>query len=85
VEGGSEHLVFVADLFPTSAHVPPVWGMAYDIRPLVTIEEKTSFLDRAIEGRWTLFFEHDASVQTGRIVAGDRGPEFADPARLDER
>jgi glyoxylase-like metal-dependent hydrolase (beta-lactamase superfamily II) len=85
VEGGGEHLVFVADLIPTSAHVPPVWGMAYDIRPLVTIEEKTSFLGRAIEGRWILFFEHDASVQTGRIVAGDRGPELADRARLDER
>lgn len=82
---GDEHLVFVADLIPTVAHVPPVWGMAYDIRPLVTIEEKTSFLDRAIAGGWTLFFEHDATVETGRIEAGDKGPRLVDEARLNER
>ena len=85
VDAGGEHLVFVADLIPTSAHVPPVWGMAYDIRPLITIEEKTSLLDRAIAGKWTLFFEHDATVETGLVVAGEQGPQLAEPARLDER
>jgi len=85
VTGDDGHLVFVADLFPTSVHIPPVWGMAYDIRPLVTIDEKAAFIDRAIEGEWTLFFEHDAHVETGRIAMGDRGPEIVDTVPLAAR
>ena len=66
-------------------HIPPVWGMAYDIRPLVTIDEKAAFIDRAIEGEWTLFFEHDAHVETGRIAMGERGPELVDAVPLSSR
>ncbi len=70
---GTDPLVFVADLIPTSAHLRPVWGMAYDIRPMVTIQEKTDFLREAIAGRWRLFFEHDAFVESAVVVEGARG------------
>ncbi|MFT5144054.1 MAG: glyoxylase-like metal-dependent hydrolase (beta-lactamase superfamily II) [Rhodothermales bacterium] len=73
---GPEHLVFVADLIPTAHHLPPVWGMAYDIRPLVTINEKTDFLKRAVAGEWRLFFEHDSGLESGVLVSGERRPEL---------
>jgi glyoxylase-like metal-dependent hydrolase (beta-lactamase superfamily II) len=75
---GDDHLVFVADLIPTSNHISPVWGMAYDIRPLVTITEKTEFLARAEAGKWRLFFEHDPLVESGIATPGERGVVLED-------
>jgi hypothetical protein len=84
ISAGGETLVFVADLIPTSAHLPRVWGMAYDIRPMVTIQEKAAFLDRAIEGGWRLFFEHDAYTESGLVIRGERGPELSHTGQIAE-
>ena len=63
ISDDSKTLVYVADLIPTSAHLQPVWGMAYDIHPLDTIREKEALLARAAENGWSLFFEHDPRVE----------------------
>ncbi len=63
IEGRDRTLVYVADLIPTSAHLPPVWGMAYDVEPLKTISEKVTFLKQAAENGWTIFYEHDPNVE----------------------
>lgn len=68
-------LVYVADLLPTSHHLPAVWTMAYDVRPLQTIEEKGNFLDRAEDSEWKLFFEHDPDVAVADLDRTDRGIE----------
>ncbi|MEM1128676.1 MAG: MBL fold metallo-hydrolase [Bacteroidota bacterium] len=75
-------LVFVADLLPTSAHLAPVWGMGYDVRPLVTIEEKGLFLEEAITQGWTLFFEHDPHVVVAQVESGPKGPQIVAPRPL---
>ena len=84
ISDGGKTLVFVADLIPTSAHVRAVWIMAYDVRPLVTLEEKQAFLDRAAEEEWHFFFEHDPEVEVGTPVRTERGIELAHPRRLEE-
>ena len=71
----AETLVFVADLLPTAAHVPPLWVMAYDVAPLDTIAEKTPFLEQAAAEGWTVYFEHDTEVATARIRKTERGFE----------
>ena len=53
-------IVFAADLIPTVGHLPIPYVMGYDTRPLLTLEEKASFLDRAIKEDFLLFLEHDA-------------------------
>jgi len=62
ITGGDCTLVYVADLLPTRHHFAPAWTMAYDVRPLVTIDEKSAFLERAVDAEWNLFFEHDPDV-----------------------
>lgn len=52
-------VVFMADLLPSTAHVPMPWIMGYDTRPLITLEDKTRFYRDAIENDYILFFEHD--------------------------
>lgn len=72
-DGSGNTLVFVADLLPTTAHLAPAWNMAYDVRPLQTIDEKADFLDDAVAGGWTLFFEHDPEVAVADVHRTDRG------------
>ncbi len=69
VSDDGKTLVYVADLLPTTAHLPLPWIMAYDVRPLVSMDEKQAFLDLAVAGKWSLFFEHDQAVSVADVVA----------------
>ena len=61
IDGGNgEVACFLADLIPTTSHVPLPWIMGYDVEPLVTLESKRSLLTQAVQERWLLVFEHDA-------------------------
>lgn len=73
VENGAKSLVFAADLLPTIHHLAPAWNMAYDVRPLVTIEEKGRFLAQASDARWSLFFEHDPGVEVADVEPTAKG------------
>jgi glyoxylase-like metal-dependent hydrolase (beta-lactamase superfamily II) len=77
-------LVYVADLLPTTHHLAPTWTMAYDVRPLQTIEEKGDFLRRALNAEWNLFFEHDPEVAVGSLAETDRGIQVVEPRSLGE-
>ena len=52
-------VLFCADLMPSAAHVSMPWVMAYDMRPLETLNEKHMILNEAAANNWVLFFEHD--------------------------
>lgn len=65
---------FLADLIPTSAHLPLPWIMGYDLEPLVTLESKRALLERARQEDWLLVFEHDPSVPWGRLDPESKRP-----------
>ena len=69
-----ETACFLADLVPTSAHLPLPWIMGYDVEPLVTLETKRRILRRAREEGWLLIFEHDARVPWGRLAPDEERP-----------
>ncbi|MDP7079757.1 MAG: MBL fold metallo-hydrolase [Candidatus Undinarchaeales archaeon] len=67
-------LVYLGDLIPTTAHLRGLaWIMGYDLFPLTTLETKRDLLREALDGDWTLAFEHDTSVGMGRVKMDDRG------------
>jgi glyoxylase-like metal-dependent hydrolase (beta-lactamase superfamily II) len=76
LESDDERALFLADLLPTTAHLPLPWIMGYDVEPLVTLETKRRILRTAAEERWLLIFEHDASVAWGKVRAAGRGYEL---------
>ncbi len=84
ITGHGQTLVYVADLIPTSAHLPPVWGMAYDVEPLKTISEKQAFLKQAAENGWAIFFEHDPNVQVMDVEQIDGRIRGTKPRSLTE-
>jgi glyoxylase-like metal-dependent hydrolase (beta-lactamase superfamily II) len=73
IESGDERMFYLADLAPTTSHVPLPWIMGYDVEPLVTLETKRSLWAEAASERWTMVFEHDSVNAFGRIVADGKG------------
>lgn len=82
ISDGRTTLFFCADLMPMTSHVALPWIMAYDLRPLTTLEEKRSALRRAAEENWILFFEHDPKTAAGRVRMTDGGVVFDHPVDL---
>lgn len=66
-------LVYCADVIPSSYHVGIPYVMSYDLRPLVTMEEKTALLEEAVAKRQILFFEHDPEVECATVRKNEKG------------
>lgn len=66
-------LVFVADLFPSIAHIPLPYIMSYDVEPMVTLQEKEVFLNEALAGGYTFFFQHDYYAECCSLVKTPKG------------
>ncbi len=73
IESEGERAFYLADMLPTSAHIPLPWIMGYDVEPLVTLETKRRILRQAEDENWLLIFEHDATVPWGRIEHDGKG------------
>ena len=82
IESGGEKACFVADLVPTSAHLPLPWIMGYDLQPLVTLETRRRFYQRAEAEGWLLVFEHDPKVIAGRLGHDGKGFGLVQPQVL---
>jgi glyoxylase-like metal-dependent hydrolase (beta-lactamase superfamily II) len=73
INTGKETIAYCADLLPSAAHVPIPYVMGYDTRPLITLEEKSTFLDKACQDGWTLFFEHDPVSECAHLEHTEKG------------
>ena len=77
-------LLYCADLIPSAAHIPLPWVMAYDVQPLVTLQEKAKFLEEAAAHRWILFFEHDPKIECATVQKTERGIRLKDSFKLED-
>ena len=77
-------IVFAADLIPTIGHLPIPYVMGYDTRPLLTLEEKASFLDRAVKEDFLLFLEHDAENELISLEQTAKGIRCKESFLFDE-
>lgn len=71
IESGGKTAAFVADLIPTTAHVPEPWVMGFDLYPLETLSAKSAFIRDAVERDTLVFFEHDPLVAAGYLREKD--------------
>jgi glyoxylase-like metal-dependent hydrolase (beta-lactamase superfamily II) len=80
---GDRTLVFMADLLPSTAHIPIPYIMAYDVRPLETMIEKKSFLEEALQNNYLLFFEHDPVVECCNLQLTEKGIRGGEAFKLE--
>lgn len=66
-------IVYMADLLPSTSHIPIPYVMAYDMFPLTTIDEKRAFLKEASANNYVLFFEHDPVNECCELQVTEKG------------
>ncbi len=69
-------ILFASDLVPTAGHIPIPYLMGYDIRPLVTMEEKERVLENAVKNNVLLFMQHDPHNELVVLKKTEKGVRF---------
>ncbi len=77
-------VAYMADLIPSSGHVPLPYVMSYDVRPLLTMDEKTRILQRAADENWILVFEHDPVTEAATVEQTEKGIRIREKGKLVE-
>lgn len=83
ISDGKKTFLYSGDLIPMSSHIPLPYIMGYDLRPLITLEEKKKILGPAYEDNWILFFEHDPKVAAGTVISNERGFSLSESINFD--
>lgn len=84
IQYGNQTIAYMADLIPSAGHIPIPYVMAYDIRPLISLQEKETFLNMAYDNNYSLFFEHDPKIELCRLVKTDRGIRMGEAITLQD-
>ncbi|MFT3702803.1 MAG: MBL fold metallo-hydrolase [Agriterribacter sp.] len=77
-------IVYMADLLPSTGHIPMPYVMAYDMFPLTTLQEKKAFLQEALQQNFVLFFEHDPLYECCTLAMTEKGIRAKETFKLEE-
>jgi glyoxylase-like metal-dependent hydrolase (beta-lactamase superfamily II) len=78
VHAYDEKFIYMADLVPTSHHIPIPWVMGYDISPGQTTIDKQAFYEFITATNKTMIFEHDMKFWGAKISLDKEGPKVVD-------
>jgi len=71
-------IVYMADLLPSTGHIPLPYVMAYDMFPLQTLQEKKAFLEEAATNDYILYLEHDPVNECCTLQHTEKGVRLKD-------
>lgn len=77
-------VVFTSDLLAFSQHIRLPWIMSFDIQPLVSLQEKKDFLEKAVTNNYVLYFEHDNYVEAGTLQQTEKGIKLGERFSLED-
>ena len=77
-------ILYMADLLPSTGHIPLPYIMGYDMNPLITLNEKQSFLTEALDNNYILFFEHDPLIECCTLQMTEKGIRMKDTFALSD-
>ena len=82
---GGKTAFFLADLVPTTAHLPLPWIMGYDLYPMTTLENRKKWLPQIVRDEWLALFAHDRHVPAAYLRAHKEheGQWEAEPVKVD--
>ena len=81
-EAEGPRLLYAADLIPFASQIRISWIMAYDLNPLLTLQEKKELLARAVLEEWVLVFEHDPEIEAARVEYAEGQYRLAEEVAL---
>ena len=77
-------ILYMADLLPSTGHIPLPYVMGYDMFPATTLTEKTNFLTEALQNDYVLFLEHDPTIECCTLQQTEKGIRMKDSFLLSE-
>ena len=77
-------ILYMADLLPSIGHIPLPYVMSYDVRPLVTMNERKSYWQEAVDNEYILFLEHDPVNECCTLQQTEKGIRVKDVFKLSE-
>ncbi|MEO3407922.1 MBL fold metallo-hydrolase [Mucilaginibacter sp. CAU 1740] len=77
-------ILYMADLLPSTGHLPIPYVMGYDMFPLTTLAEKKLFLNEALENEYVLYFEHDPVNECCTLQQTEKGIRVKETFKLSE-
>ncbi|MCR8557127.1 MBL fold metallo-hydrolase [Mucilaginibacter sp. BJC16-A38] len=78
-----KQILYMADLLPSTGHIPLPYVMAYDMFPLKTLNEKKLFLNEAVEKNYILYLEHDPINECCTLQQTEKGIRLNETFNLD--
>jgi len=75
-------IVFAADLLPSIGHIPLPYVMGYDVKPLVTLNEKEKFLNKAAKKEYIIYLQHDNYNECCTVQKTEKGVRLKDTFKL---
>ncbi|MGV6943823.1 MBL fold metallo-hydrolase [Sphingobacterium kyonggiense] len=75
-------LLYMADLLPSVGHIPIAYVMSYDVRPLVTMQERQDYWKEIVDGEYILFLEHDPVYECCTLQYTEKGIRLKDTFKL---
>ncbi|RKO72879.1 MBL fold metallo-hydrolase [Sphingobacterium puteale] len=77
-------VLYMADLLPSVGHIPIPYVMGYDVRPLVTMEERNTYWNEIVDNEYILFFEHDPINECCTLQHTEKGIRVKDIFKLSD-
>ena len=77
-------ILYAADLLPSAGHIPMPYIMSYDVRPLVSMQEKEQIFKRALSENWNIFLEHDPIIECATLQMTEKGVRLLNTPKLSD-
>lgn len=77
-------ILYMADLLPSVGHIPIAYVMGYDVRPLVTMQERQDYWKEIVDNEYIMFFEHDPVNECATLQYTEKGIRLKDTFKLSE-
>jgi glyoxylase-like metal-dependent hydrolase (beta-lactamase superfamily II) len=85
LRSGGRTACYISDLIPTAHHLEIAWGMAFDLFPVETMEQKKRFYAEAISNRWLVVFTHGCEIPWAYVERNPAGKLVARPVGANDR
>jgi glyoxylase-like metal-dependent hydrolase (beta-lactamase superfamily II) len=73
IESRGQIACYISDLIPDINHLDLTWVLSFDLFPLLTIESRRRFYQRAVPEEWLVLFTHDVTRPWAKVQAAGKG------------
>ncbi|MFA4980795.1 MAG: MBL fold metallo-hydrolase [Sphingobacterium sp.] len=77
-------ILYMADLLPSVGHIPIPYVMGFDVRPLITMDERNTYWNEIVDNEYILFLEHDPINECCTLQHTEKGIRVKDIFKLSD-